>query len=168
MSEKAPISTSMRSEADQLAFIWKTVESIATCMMTTSDGPLLRSRPMRGYIRAKENAIYFITSRSTHKPDEIAAKPHVGLSFVDNASNTFISLSGPIVMIDDRHALDTLWSRADDAYFPGGSGDPDVMLLTFTPELLVVVNVYVSLYAGIMLPVHCTEKLVAATPAKSA
>jgi general stress protein 26 len=37
-------------------------------------------------------------------------------------------------MIDDRQALDTLWSRADDAYFPSGSGDPDVMLLTFTPE----------------------------------
>jgi len=55
MNEKS----SKRSEDEQLCFIWKNVERIATCMMTTCDGGRLRSRPMRGIARLQENAIVF-------------------------------------------------------------------------------------------------------------
>jgi Pyridoxamine 5'-phosphate oxidase like len=71
MNEK----NSKRSQDEQLSFIWKNLERIATCMMTTCDGGRFRSRPMRGIARPEENAIVFITERSTRKPEEIEANP---------------------------------------------------------------------------------------------
>ena len=129
MNEKS----SKRSQDEQLSFIWKNVERIATCMMTTCDGGRFRSRPMRGIARSEENAIVFITERSTRKPQEIEANPIACLCFVDVSSNTFISLSGVIALTRDHERLRELWTRANDSYFPQGPTDPNAVLLTFTP-----------------------------------
>jgi general stress protein 26 len=134
MNEKTPAPSSKRSPGEQLSFIWKNVERIATCMMTTSDGGRFRSRPMRGVARSQENAIVFITERSTRKPEEIEANPNASLCFVDVTSNTFISLSGVIAVTSDQEKLRELWTRANDSYFPLGPTDPNAVLLTFTPE----------------------------------
>ena len=133
MNEKS-VTTPKRTEAEQLAFIWKGVQSITTCMMTTRDGPHLRTRPMRGIAREGENAIVFITDRSTHKPEEIAANPNASLSFCDVSSNTFIALSGVIALTEDKAEVQRLWTRAHDAYFPEGPTDPNAALLTFKPQ----------------------------------
>jgi general stress protein 26 len=134
MNEKMSDSNSTRSEAEQLSFIWKNIERISTCMMTTCDGPHLRARPMHGIARPHENAIVFVTARSTHKPEEIAANPNACLCFGDVSSNTFISLSGVIALTEDRETVRELWGRAHDAYFPEGPSDPNAVLLTFTPK----------------------------------
>ena len=134
MNEKMSVPSSKRSEAEQLSFIWKNIERIAVCMMTTCDGRRLRARPMRGIARPGENAIVFITERSTHKPEEIAANPNACLCYGDVSSNTFISLSGAIAMTEDRERIRELWTRAHDGYFPGGPTDPNAVLLAFTPE----------------------------------
>jgi general stress protein 26 len=134
MSQKTPISNTKRSEGDQLSFIWKNVESIGTCMLNTTDGPRLRARPMRAFVRSGQNVIHFITARTTDKPEEVAANPHVCLTFIDKGANTYIALSGMIHANEDRETLRSLWSRAEDAYFTGGAEDPDALLLTFTPE----------------------------------
>jgi len=134
MNEKMPAPCSKRSQDEQLSFIWKNVERIATCMMTTFDGGRLRSRPMRGVARSQDNAIVFITERSTRKPEEIEANPNASLCFVDVSSNTFISLSGVIAVIWDQEKLRELWTRASDSYFPSGPTDANAVLLTFAPE----------------------------------
>jgi general stress protein 26 len=134
MNEKMSASNSKRSEAEQLSFIWKNIERISTCMMTTCDGPHLRARPMHGIARPHENAIFFITARSTHKPEEIAANPNACLCFGDVSTNTFISLSGAIALTEDRETVRELWGRAQDAYFPEGPSDPNAVLLTFIPK----------------------------------
>jgi len=131
MNEKM---SSKRSEAEQLSFIWKNIERIATCMMTTCHGTQLRARPMRGIARPKENAIVFLTARSTDKPGEIAANPNACLCFSDVSSNTFISLSGVIALTEDSERARELWGRAQDSYFHQGPADPDAVLLTFTPK----------------------------------
>ena len=134
MNGKTPASSSKRSQDEQLSFIWENVERIATCMMTTFDMGRFRSRPMRGIARSEENAIVFITERSTRKPEEIEANPNACLCFVNSSSNTFISLSGVIALTWDHEKLRELWTRANDSYFPLGPTDPNAVLLTFTPE----------------------------------
>jgi general stress protein 26 len=130
MSEK----NSKRSEAEQLSFIWQNIDRIATCMMTTCEGPHLHARPMRGLARPEDKAIYFITSQATQKPGEIASNPNACLCFSDVASNTFISLSGLLTVSDDPEKIRALWRRGDDAYFPDGPTNPHALLLTFSPE----------------------------------
>ncbi len=121
-------------ESDDQAVIWKSIERIKDCMMVTKDGAALHGRPMRAIARPADNAIYFITAKSTHKPEEIAADSHACLGFADRSARTYISISGMIAMSDDPERLKALWSPDDDAYFSSGAADPDAMLLKFLPD----------------------------------
>ena len=127
-----PVSSEVEGEA--LAFIWKHVERIGDCMLVTNDQSELVARPMRGLIRQQDHAIWFITSKSTHKSEEVARNPKVCLCYVDRAANTYISLSGRVDLSDDKAQIRELWNIGADAYFPKGPDDPDVVLLRFTPE----------------------------------
>lgn len=123
----------MQVHEDALGFIWKHVSRIGDCMLVTQDKESLRGRPMRGIDRQEENAIWFLTSKSSHKDDEIAGNDHVCVTWSDTASNTYISLSGTVEMSDDEAQIRALWNAGAQAYFPNGPADPNVLLLKFSP-----------------------------------
>lgn len=133
MLEKAANNQTTGKNDGDLAFIWKSIGRIDDCMLVTRDKHALRSRPMRGLARENDNAIWFFTSKSSHKDDEIAVQPEVCLSYCDSASKTYVSLSGRIEITDDARLIADLWNPGAQAYFPAGPHDPDVALLKFTP-----------------------------------
>jgi general stress protein 26 len=133
MTATSGIHDTSETEIEHIAFVWKSIERIGNCMLISRDGEHLRGRPMRAVPRQTENAIYFITAKSSHKPGEIIQNPDACVCFSEG-SHTFISLSGSFSMSDDREKIASLWSSADDAYFPNGSSDPNAILLTYTPE----------------------------------
>ena len=134
MLEKPANDQAVEKNDGELAFIWKSIGRIDDCMLVTRDKNALRARPMRGIARESDNAIWFITSRSSHKDDEIADHPEVCLSYCDSASKAYVSLSGRIEIADDARQIEQLWNPGAQAYFPGGPHDPNIALLKFTPE----------------------------------
>ena len=121
-------------QSDAVDFIWKHVGRIGNCMLVTKDNENLRARPMRGMERQKENAIWFITAKSSHKDNEIVKNSQVCVAYSDTSSNTYISLSGSMEMSDNEAQIRTLWNTGAEAYFPDGPDDPDILLLKFNPE----------------------------------
>lgn len=124
----------MNDEATRDA-IWEKVRAIETCMMVTRDGPHLRARPMTSILRTGQNAIWFFADATDHKDDELAQDPHACLAFADPVHHCYVSLSGRIALVQDRHAIDDLWNDAAARYFPKGPGDPRILLLRFEPEI---------------------------------
>ena len=122
------------SEREGLHLIWKNVRQISECMLITKVGAHMRGRPMRGIAREDENVIWFITAKTSHKDDEIAADSHACLCFADASKHTFVSMSGEIEMTDAKDQILALWNSGAEAYFPEGPGDPNIVLLKFVPE----------------------------------
>lgn len=120
-------------KGDALAFIWQHVSRIGNCMLVTQDEGNLRARPMRGLARPQDNAIWFLTSRSAHKDNEIRKHDRVCITYSDTGSNTYISLSGAVAMSDEKAQIQALWNPGAEAYFPKGPTDPDILLLKFVP-----------------------------------
>jgi general stress protein 26 len=126
--------TSPDPKGDGLAFIWKNIQQLSDCMLVTRDNTSLRSRPMRGIARQDDNAIWFITAKTSHKDDEIARDPQACLCYSDKSSNTYVSLSGAVDMTDDPEQIHALWNAGAQAYFNAGPDDPNIILLKFTPD----------------------------------
>lgn len=114
--------------------IWSAIESIRICMMATTDGSMLRARPMQAMARRDEGVIWFFTDVTDAKDDEIRAHPQVCLAFADVNDKTYVSVSGRVELVDDRAKIRELWVPPAQAYFPNGPDDPNLRLLRVDPE----------------------------------
>ena len=112
------------------ADLWDELKRHEACMLVTRDGDVLRARPMHPVIDRAKDRIHFVTSAENHKDDEIRQNPDVALTFADNGSMTFISLSGHASISDGRNTLQHIWNHRMDAWFEGGADDPRARLLT--------------------------------------
>jgi general stress protein 26 len=104
-------------------------------MMTTRDGGVLRSRPMRPQIDDSTREFRFLTRLSTHKIEELAENPEVNLAFADQGSGDFVSVSGQAYLTQDKKLIDQLWSTAAEAYFNCGKTDPEIAVIRVVPSL---------------------------------
>ena len=57
--------------------IWRIIEKVGICMMTTRFEGGLRARPLEARPDRDENIIWFLTDRRGLKDDEIQAHPEV-------------------------------------------------------------------------------------------
>lgn len=119
---------------EQLDLVWREIDRIETCMMVTHDAGTIRARPMVGRADRPAKTIWFISNRTRHKDDEVAADPSVCLTYADVARNTYLSISGKAMLSDDRAKLRELWSTGVDAWFKDGPDDPDAILIAVRPE----------------------------------
>jgi general stress protein 26 len=105
-------------------------------MLTTVDETgHLHSRPMssNGDIDP-DGSLWFFTSASSHKVDEIAKLPRVSVSFADPDNQRYVSISGTAQLVRDRKKIDELWRPEFKMWFPNGKDDPDVALLRVSTE----------------------------------
>ena len=123
------------NETEIRAKIWAHVTDIGICMVVSRDGDWVRARPMRGVARPERNEIWFVTSKETSIGAEVADDPRCCLTYSDTRSQAYVSLSGQLSIVPDRHILAELWDEATDAYFSNGPDDADIVLLRFTPEI---------------------------------
>jgi general stress protein 26 len=66
--------------------VWRIVESIKICMLTTMASGRLRSRPMHAVPDKDQGCLWFITDQRGAKDEEIQAAPEVCLAFADTRS----------------------------------------------------------------------------------
>lgn len=109
-------------------------EGIDFCMLTTLNGGALRSRPMSTQEMDAQGALWFFTSDTTHKAEEIEADGRVNVAYSKPSDNTYVSVSGQAEVVKDRAKAKELWNPVLKAWFPQGLDDPHLCLLRVAVE----------------------------------
>ena len=122
----------MASENDQDR-VWKLIEDIGFCMLSTRDGENIRSRPMSAYADRDAHAIYFLTDAASHKDAEVAESANVGLAFADSKGQKYVSVTGSARVSDDRALIRRLWSTPAKAWWDSPD-DPSIRGLEVEPR----------------------------------
>jgi general stress protein 26 len=106
------------------------IRGIKVAMLTTvsADGTL-RSRPMATQDVEFEGTLWFFTAAGSEKMSEIRQYPQVSVSYASADDHRYVSLSGRASLIHDAGKMKELWSPVYRAWFPQGTGDPDLALL---------------------------------------
>lgn len=117
---------------DNVDRVWKMMEAISFCMLSTLDGTVIRSRPMAAYIRPPENVIYFLSDARRHKDEEIRRNPNVSLAFADASRQQYVAVAGRAEISNDRDKVRELWSTPAKAWWDSPD-DPSIRVLKVTP-----------------------------------
>lgn len=115
--------------ARDLARLRALIADIGVAMLTTRgrDGRWV-SRPV-ATLAPFDGELWFFTSAASHKAAELEADPRVNVAYASPRDNAFASLSGHAVLQRDRRRIAALWSELQRVNFPGGPGDPDLVLI---------------------------------------
>jgi general stress protein 26 len=119
------------SKQNQIERVWELVEKIGVCMLTTQAADRLHARPVEARADVTDKAaglIYVVTDVRSHKADEIAARPAVVLTFVDQSENAYLSITGRAKILHDAAKTRELWRKTDELWW-SGYDDPNVCLL---------------------------------------
>ena len=120
-----------------LEHFYKLVDDIKIAMFTTrrADGHLA-SRPMATQVRAAGADLWFVTDKSSPKVRELRKDKHVNLSYYNDRTKEWISVSGMARLVTDRDKLRELYRPDWRAWFgdeggknDGGPDDPRMVLI---------------------------------------
>ena len=103
-------------------------------MVTTNTDGRIRARPMRGAAEPEGNIVWFFTDQDSDKEEDVLRDPRACLTFADPRDQTYVSLSGRIVLIRDSDQIAAHWTVGAEAYYPNGKNDPNIMLMRFDAE----------------------------------
>jgi general stress protein 26 len=86
---------------------------------------------MAAHVERDEHAIYFLTDAESHKDEEIARDPHIGLA--DAGDQKYVSVSGRAVESNHRQKIRDLFSTPANAWWDS-LDDPSIRVLKITPK----------------------------------
>lgn len=111
----------MSTELDKL---YENIDDIEIAMMTTrrTDGHL-QSRAMATQKRAPGADLWFVTTHDAPKLRDLAADPHVNLSYFKDRTREWVSVSGLAALSTDRATIERLYASDWRMWFPE-NGDP--------------------------------------------
>lgn len=124
----------MRQELEKL---FSHIDDIEIAMMTTrrADGHL-QSRAMATQKHAEGADLWFVTLEDTQKLRDLAADPHINLSYYKDRTREWISVSGLANVTRDRQKIHELYAPDWKAWFPkeddprhGTKDDPRMVLI---------------------------------------
>lgn len=113
---------------------WKMLKSFKVVMVATQDGEDIRSRPMAPHFDDDGFVVRFLSNRVSGKTQEIDEEHHINLTFANESTNDFASLSGIATQSQDRAMIKELWNAYADAWFDGDAETADVVVITFRPS----------------------------------
>jgi general stress protein 26 len=119
------------NEQNSIERVWQLIEKIGVCMLTTQAADRLHARPVEARADVSDKAagvIYVVTDARSPKADEIAARPAVVLTFVDQSEKAYLSVTGRAKVLRDVAKTKELWRNTDELWWSGYE-DPDVCLL---------------------------------------
>ena len=138
--------------ANELEKFYELVYDIDTAMMTTrrADGHL-QSRAMATQKRAAGADLWFVTTDGTQKLRDLAADPHVNLSYYKDRTREWVSVSGTAIVTRERSKIHELYAADWKAWFPdegdsrhGTKDDPRMVLIG--------VNVHAAVFLEVNKP----------------
>lgn len=125
------------TKAEKLEEFQKLVDDFDLAMLVTigEDGAIV-SRAMATQERRPEVDMWFVTTATDGKVDEIADQPEVNVTYVNNSSRDWVSVSGTATVNQDRATIARLYKPDWKAWFPdeggdrnGGPNDPRIALI---------------------------------------
>lgn len=123
----------MKTEKN-ITLLKEKIEDVRICMMTTlSLNNEFSSRPMATANVDEDGNIWFFTNEYTLKTTEISKDNMVSLIYSNPSSHTYMYVNGKAELIDDERKKESYFSAIDKAWFPGGSADPNLILIKVTP-----------------------------------
>ncbi len=123
----------MNDTREQRELLWKLVKNIRFAMFTTRHGNgHLHARPMTTQNKdgiGADESLWFFMSKQGDPLADLKADPLVNLVYADPSEDTYVSVSGTAAMLEDPAKKEQLWTKGAEAWFPGGSSDPDLALV---------------------------------------
>lgn len=125
------------SKQEKLEEFQKLVDGFDLAMLVTqaADGAIV-SRVMASQKRRPGVDMWFVTTVTDEKVDEILAMPEVNVSYVNDGSRDWVSVSGTATINQDRETIRANYKPDWKAWFPdeggdrnGGPDDPRIALI---------------------------------------
>lgn len=142
-----------RKELEQL---YKMIADLDTAMLTTRrhDGHLV-SRAMANQKHAPGADLWFVTSASSGKLEDLAADPHVNLAYYKDRTREWISVAGLAKVSRDRDTIRQLYASDWKAWF-NDDGDPR----SGTPDDPQIVLIGIDVHSAVFLEVNKPQPVV--------
>jgi general stress protein 26 len=105
--------------------------SIGTGMLVSHSPEGLRSRPMSVAEITDQGEIWFLTSMSSPKVDELTKDPHTLVVLAE--SSRYLSITGTATVLRDSVKARQLWSESNRVWFKSAD-DPDLVLVRVDPQ----------------------------------
>lgn len=122
------------NDNEAIAKLKELAERIGTCMFCTelTQAPF-NTRPMA--LRQVDEAgdLWFISSASSNKNEEIKQDDKVQLLFAKNSSAHYLSVFGEADIYKNEDKMDELWTPIAKAWFEEGKHDPDATIIRVRP-----------------------------------
>ncbi|WP_439602023.1 pyridoxamine 5'-phosphate oxidase family protein [Devosia sp.] len=125
---------------------WHLAEKIRIALLTSWDGEQQRIRPLSANVDRDADVIQFLVgahggttlAQATGAPaltlvEQVKKFPTVTLAFADHGSHDYVTITGQAVVSNDRARIKELWTPFAKAWWDGAD-DPEIRLLTVTPE----------------------------------
>ncbi len=97
-------------------------------MLATSQGRTLVSRPVTTLEVDGADSLWFMIAADSAIAAEVARRPQVCLSYVDESGGGYLSLRGTGTIVRDRDRIQALWNPMYSVWFEGPA-DPNIALL---------------------------------------
>ena len=118
--------------ADPVEALRAHVKDIRIAMLCTNSDGRVVSRPMSVQELGQDGKFWFLASADSHKVDDIAANPSVGIMIVDPGAATYVSVTGDARVSNDRAQIAEFWNPLYKAWFEGPD-DPAIRVIEVSP-----------------------------------
>lgn len=111
--------------------LWDLIKDTRFCMLSHRHGDgSLHSHPLTTQNKALDEGatLYFFVSKSTELGQRLRADGNVNLSYANPKDDTWVSITGSAMVLDDPQKQKDLFGAMDKAWFDGPQ-DPDLELV---------------------------------------
>ena len=138
--------------ATELDRFYELIDDIEIAMMTTRrpDGHL-ESRAMANQKQASGADLWFVTADRTGKLRDLAADPHVNLSYYKGRTREWMSVSGMATISRDRQKIRELYAADWKTWFPD-EGDPRHGTAEDPRMVLIGVKIHAAIFLEVNKP----------------
>ena len=112
--------------------LWDLIKDIRFGMFTHRHANgMMHSQPLTTQNKNMDegNRLYFFIARSGEIAKHVIQDDNVNVAYADPGNDSYVSVSGKALIVEDMGKKEALWTPMAKAWFPGGPTDPDVALL---------------------------------------
>jgi len=111
------------------------VEAAETCFFCSNikTGIPFSTRPMSVQKVDDEGNFWFLSSKDSHKNDELSHDPFVHLLFQGSAHSDFLNIYGIAEISEDKEKIKELWEPILKTWFTEGEDDPRISVIKVEP-----------------------------------
>jgi len=119
---------------DLLARFWRELKDLKTGMLGLASEHEGHAQPMTAHFEGEHGPLWFYAHRQS-RIALAADNPHPAVfHYIGRSHDLYACIHGEVVATRNGEAVARFWSEEVARWYPAGQGDPDVVLLRFTPS----------------------------------